>query len=116
MEDRRPPSDSRSRPRVPLICLTVAYLIVTNLFDAWATLTLIERGAEESNPLMHAALLMGPERFLLIKMSLVMLSAMLLGLYARRVRWVWYSLVALAVAFSLLLTFHVYLICFVPPP
>ncbi len=49
-------------------------VLALSLFDAWSTLTLLQRGATEANPVMRAALDLGDQAFVLIKTVLTILA------------------------------------------
>lgn len=88
---------------VPLV---LALLLVGNLFDGWATLfwVLTDR-ADESNPLMAAALAHGPGPFLLAKTAIVGFAVALLWL-RRDHRWARTLLVAPAVGYAYVVGGH----------
>jgi hypothetical protein len=78
-----------------------------SLLDAWYTLDLLKRGAEEANPLMRAALDLSDEAFVLIKTGITILGAGFLCLHKN-----WpLGRLCLGVAllgYSALLAYHLY--------
>jgi hypothetical protein len=68
------------RPGVWIV-LAFAAILALSLFDAWFTLELLKRGAEEANPVMRAALDLGDSAFVLIKTTITILATGFLCLH-----------------------------------
>jgi len=84
-----------------------ACVVGLSLLDAWYTLDLLKRGAEEANPVMRAALRIGDEAFILIKTFVTIIGAGFLCLHKN-----WplgrLCLVAALLGYSTLLFYHLY--------
>ena len=107
---------ARTQPRPRIIAIVFLFLLIACAFDAFATLEVIERGADEWNPLMAFAISVGPWYFFLVKMATVTVGALILSRFARTWRLAWYGLCALAGIYFLLALLHIFLLYFVPAP
>jgi len=89
------------------IMTAFACVVGLSLLDAWYTLDLLKRGAEEANPVMRAALRIGDEAFILIKTFVTIIGAGFLCLHKN-----WplgrLCLVAALLGYSTLLFYHLY--------
>lgn len=94
-------------PRVRLVVLLYALLIVSNAFDAHATLDAVRAGAVELNPLMAYALSQGAAVFIGAKMLLAGGLGLALAALARRRRLAWYGLVAVSAIYGAVLIWQV---------
>ena len=103
-------------PRPGLVILVYLFLLATNLFDAHATLRVIQVGVDEWNPLMRYVLQVGPTFFVAVKTVGIAVLGGLIALYARRWRWTWWSLCLLAVAYFALFAAHVAFLLIIKPP
>ncbi len=104
-------------PRVRTVLALLAFFLFACLFDAWSTL--IVTGGEpdgEMNPLMRAALAIGPTYFFVLKMTLDLGCGVLLAALARRRRFAWIGFCTLAGIHAALFLFQATLIISVPPP
>jgi hypothetical protein len=114
----RDPSVRRT-PRVRLVLLLFTLFFTANCLDVWATLAAIADGATELNPVMAAALALGPAVFVSAKLLLagsggIFLAAIAVAtrafgraVSARENRAAWYGLCALTAVYVLLAGFHV---------
>ena len=82
MRDRRP-AGKRALPRLRSILLVSLFLASASIFDVFATLELIARGAEEWNPIMRFALGVGDWYFATVKLALTALCCLILCRYSR---------------------------------
>jgi len=114
MSDRRP-ADKRALPRPRSILLVTLLLASASIFDAFATLELIARGAEEWNPVMRYALGVGDWYFVMVKLAVTALVGLLLCGYARTWRWVWIALCSVTLFYLALVGLHFFLLYGVPP-
>lgn len=103
-------------PRPRLVILTYLFLVATNIFDAYATLRVIDVGVDEWNPVMRYALQLGPTFFVAVKTIGIAVLGSLIAAYSRRWRWAWWSLCGLAMAYAVLLAAHVAFLLVVKPP
>ncbi|MFM8979867.1 MAG: DUF5658 family protein [Planctomycetia bacterium] len=90
-----------------------AAVLALSLFDAWFTLDLLRRGAEEANPVMLAALALGDRAFVFIKTVLTILA---MGFLCLHKNWPLGRL-AMALAllgYSALTAYHIYAQATVP--
>ncbi len=94
-------------PRVRLIALLYLLLLVSNAFDAHATLDAVRAGAVELNPVMAYALSFGPAVFIGAKMLLAGGLGLFLAVMARRRRIAWYGLVGLSAVYGAVLAWQV---------
>lgn len=91
-----------------------AAVLALSLFDAWFTLDLLRRGAEEANPVMLAALELGDRAFVFIKTAMTIVA---MGFLCLHKNWPLGRLsVALALlGYSVLTAYHIYAQATVPP-
>jgi hypothetical protein len=101
-------------PRPRLVILVYLFLVATNLFDAFATLRVLEIGVEEWNPIMRVMLGAGPIHFVAFKTAGIAVLGGLIAVGARRFRWAWMALCGLSAAYTLLLAAHVAFILYAP--
>ncbi|HTM68658.1 MAG TPA: DUF5658 family protein [Candidatus Binatia bacterium] len=106
------PNSRWRAPRVRLIVLLYALLVVFNAFDARSTLDAVARGAVEINPVMAALLAHGPWAFLLAKMGLACGFGLVLAFWSRRHRLAWYGLLAVTAIYGSVFIWQVALVFF----
>lgn len=101
-------------PRPRLVVLVYLLIVGFNAFDAFATLAALDKGADELNPLMRAALELGPAAFIAVKMALIGFLCALLALVTmwrtRQVRerkFAWTSLRLLTAVYGLVFVWHI---------
>ncbi|HTK03978.1 MAG TPA: DUF5658 family protein [Candidatus Eisenbacteria bacterium] len=99
-------------PRVRLIVLLYALLIVFNGFDAHSTLDAVRLGAVELNPVMAALLTYGPWVFILAKMGLACGFGLVLAYWSRRHRLAWYGLIGVTAIYGSVFIWQVALVFF----
>ena len=114
MRDKRP-AEKRALPRPRSILFVGLLLAGASIFDVFATLELIARGAEEWNPIMRYALGVGDWYFAMVKLAGTALVGLLLCRYARTWRWVWIALCFVTACYLALVGLHLFLLCGVPP-
>ncbi len=89
------------------IVTAFACVVGLSLLDAWYTLDLLKRGATEANPVMHAALEISDQAFILIKTVITIVGAGFLCLHKNwplgRV-----CLIVALLGYSALLFYHLY--------
>lgn len=94
-------------PSVRLIALLYALLLVSNGFDAHATIDAVRHGAVELNPIMAFALSYGVAAFVATKMLLAGGLGLALAILARRKRLAWYGLIGVSTAYGIVLVWQV---------
>jgi hypothetical protein len=91
----------------PWVFAAFVAVVGLSLLDAWFTLDLLKRGAQEANPVMRAALDLSDEAFVLIKTVVTLVGAGFLCLHKNwplgRV-----CLVIALLGYSALLAYHLY--------
>jgi hypothetical protein len=110
--DRKKTERRWTPPRARLIALLYALLLVSNGFDAHATLDAVGRGAVELNPLMAFALSHGAAAFIAAKMLLAGGLGLALAILARRRRLAWYGLIAVSAIYGIVFAWQVALALF----
>lgn len=102
----------------PSVMATTVLLMSGCALDALLTLYLLDKGAVEVNPLMGAALTLGVEKFVLLKVALTGAGLLLLVVHHRFLlfRWLWvrHIMVCLALGYAALLLYELGLIQLLP--
>ena len=99
-------------PRVRLITLLFALLVVFNAFDAYSTIHAVSLGAVELNPVMAFMLTRGTAAFLAVKMGLICGFGLTLAVLARRKRLAWYGLLGVTAVYAVVFIWQVALALF----
>ncbi|HSD12793.1 MAG TPA: DUF5658 family protein [Patescibacteria group bacterium] len=94
-------------PSVRLIVLLYVLLLVSNAFDAHATLDAVRAGAVELNPVMAFALSFGAAYFIGVKMLLAGGLGLALAVLARRRRLAWYGLIGVSFIYGAVLAWQI---------
>ena len=95
----------------PLLFMVLLAIVGLSVADAYLTLDALAGGCREVNPLMDAALGLGPRAFVAIKLVVTGLGVVLLCLHKNfpRVRWI---ILTVLVGYVLLIGWHVHLLQF----
>jgi hypothetical protein len=91
------------------------FIQVANIFDLWATMTLMGRGVvEEANPLVRWIMTLGPDVSYVWKAVVVGAASLILAIAARKTRVGWVAFILAAVGFLILSGVHLYLLALPP--